>query len=168
MLTRKIYLKIRSKNPIHSKKFPKNLGVSKIWELRIRRWLEVTWMLLRPSSIGLKVTWTRPRLRPFLYQLRALSNMTSTSYDGPWTSPKIRQTYIEYFEKKGHTFWPSSSTIPFEDPTLLFANAGMNQVRVRPPKMPLQRPSYQNPTVQGRIPRNCGFKFGYGQIKTCS
>ncbi|CAG8719904.1 5388_t:CDS:2, partial [Acaulospora colombiana] len=53
--------------------------------------------------------------------------MSTTPYQGPWTASKVRQTYIDFFKSKGHTFWPSSSTIPFEDPTLLFANAGMNQ-----------------------------------------
>ncbi|KAF8530504.1 tRNA synthetases class II (A)-domain-containing protein [Hysterangium stoloniferum] len=50
-------------------------------------------------------------------------------YNGPWTSSKVRQTFFDYFQSKGHTFWPSSSTIPYEDPTLLFANAGMNQYK---------------------------------------
>ncbi|KAK4686701.1 hypothetical protein P7C73_g3419, partial [Tremellales sp. Uapishka_1] len=43
-----------------------------------------------------------------------------------WPATKVRQTYIDYFkEAKGfeHTFWPSSGVIPFEDDTLLFANA---------------------------------------------
>ncbi|KAF8586420.1 hypothetical protein K439DRAFT_1615118 [Ramaria rubella] len=50
-------------------------------------------------------------------------------YNGPWTSSKIRQTFFDFFKSKGHTYWPSSSTIPYEDPTLLFANAGMNQYK---------------------------------------
>lgn len=54
--------------------------------------------------------------------------MSYVPYVGPWTANKVRQTYFDFFKGKGHTFWPSSSTIPFEDPTLLFANAGMNQV----------------------------------------
>ena len=45
-----------------------------------------------------------------------------------WTAAKVRSTFISFFEERGHTFWPSSSTIPYNDPTLLFANAGMNQV----------------------------------------
>jgi alanyl-tRNA synthetase len=52
----------------------------------------------------------------------------STS-DNEWPTTRVRSTFIEYFEKNGHTFFPSSSTIPHDDPTLLFANAGMNQVR---------------------------------------
>ncbi|RKP26288.1 alanyl-tRNA synthetase, cytoplasmic [Syncephalis pseudoplumigaleata] len=47
-----------------------------------------------------------------------------------WTASKVRGTFIEYFrEKHAHTFVPSSSTIPHDDPTLLFANAGMNQYK---------------------------------------
>ena len=58
----------------------------------------------------------------------ATPKMTLQPYTGPWPADKVRKTFIEFFKGKGHTFWPSSSTIPYEDPTLLFANAGMNQV----------------------------------------
>lgn len=54
--------------------------------------------------------------------------MSSTPYTGPWTARKVREEFFNFFKSKGHTFVPSSSTIPYEDPTLLFANAGMNQV----------------------------------------
>lgn len=54
--------------------------------------------------------------------------MAHQPYTGPWTSHKVRDTFFDYFRSKDHTFVPSSSTIPYEDPTLLFANAGMNQV----------------------------------------
>jgi alanyl-tRNA synthetase len=41
----------------------------------------------------------------------------------------VRDTFIKYFEKNGHTIVPSSILIPRNDPTLLFANAGMNQFK---------------------------------------
>ena len=37
----------------------------------------------------------------------------------------IRQTYLEFFQSKGHTVMPSSSLVPAGDPTLLFTSAGM-------------------------------------------
>ncbi|KAI8394179.1 alanyl-tRNA synthetase [Radiomyces spectabilis] len=46
-----------------------------------------------------------------------------------WPTTKVRSTFIKYFEENDHVYWPSSSTIPHDDPTLLFANAGMNQYK---------------------------------------
>jgi len=75
-----------------------------------------------------------------------------------WPASLVRKTFIDYFRHKGHTFgksllqpppirswgWgklrqadlaffksivPSSSVVPLSDPTLLFANAGMNQYK---------------------------------------
>ncbi|ODV95869.1 hypothetical protein PACTADRAFT_41773 [Pachysolen tannophilus NRRL Y-2460] len=46
-----------------------------------------------------------------------------------WNASTVRNTFLDYFKERGHTFVPSSSVIPYEDPTLLFANAGMNQYK---------------------------------------
>lgn len=44
-------------------------------------------------------------------------------------SRELRYKFFDYFQERGHTLVPSSSLIPVDDPTLLFANAGMNQFK---------------------------------------
>ena len=38
---------------------------------------------------------------------------------------QIRQNFLTYFEKQGHTIVPSASLVPHNDKTLMFVNAGM-------------------------------------------
>jgi alanyl-tRNA synthetase len=45
-------------------------------------------------------------------------------------SAEIRQRFIDYFVRNGHTHVSSSSLVPADDPTLLFSNAGMNQFKL--------------------------------------
>ncbi len=45
------------------------------------------------------------------------------------TSKEIRQAFLDYFKTKEHKIVPSSPLVLPADPTLLFANAGMNQFK---------------------------------------
>lgn len=45
------------------------------------------------------------------------------------TPNQIREAYLRFFEERGHVRMPSSSLVPENDPSLLFAGAGMNQFK---------------------------------------
>nr|CAB3219601.1 alanine--tRNA ligase, cytoplasmic [Phallusia mammillata] len=50
--------------------------------------------------------------------------------DSSMTSKQLRSMFIEFFESKyDHKYIHSSGVVPLDDPTLLFANAGMNQFK---------------------------------------
>ncbi|HEY4244739.1 MAG TPA: alanine--tRNA ligase [Kofleriaceae bacterium] len=45
------------------------------------------------------------------------------------TGADVRKTFLEFWQRKGHTVVASSSLVPANDPTLLFTNAGMVQFK---------------------------------------
>jgi alanyl-tRNA synthetase len=46
-----------------------------------------------------------------------------------WTVDCVRNTFLNYFSDRDHTYIPGSSVRPNDDPSLLFTNAGMNQFK---------------------------------------
>jgi alanyl-tRNA synthetase len=49
--------------------------------------------------------------------------------EGTMTGTEIRALFLKYFADRGHTVVSSSGILPKNDPTLMFANAGMNQFK---------------------------------------
>src|SRR5260221_7900757 len=47
---------------------------------------------------------------------------------GP-SSAEVRRAFLDFFERHGHTVVSSSPLVPQNDPTLMFANAGMVQFK---------------------------------------
>uniref|UniRef100_I1LPK4 Alanine--tRNA ligase n=1 Tax=Glycine max TaxID=3847 RepID=I1LPK4_SOYBN len=51
------------------------------------------------------------------------------THDVEWPAKRVRDTFFSFFQDKNHVNWKSSPVVPFNDPTLLFVNAGMNQFK---------------------------------------
>lgn len=61
---------------------------------------------------------------------RILANRTPSLMKIEWPVDRVRSKFIEYFQsKQEHVNYKSSPVVPVNDPTLLFANAGMNQFK---------------------------------------
>src|ERR1700749_4509659 len=45
------------------------------------------------------------------------------------TAADIRSTFLDYFNRQGHTIVESSPLVPRNDPTLMFVNSGMVQFK---------------------------------------
>jgi alanyl-tRNA synthetase len=56
--------------------------------------------------------------------------MTSQTAELDWPANRVRESFVDFYtHKKNHVNWKSSPVVPHNDPTLLFANAGMNQFK---------------------------------------
>lgn len=59
--------------------------------------------------------------------IHSLSAMPGAGSQGvEWPANRIRDTFFRFFEEKNHVQWKSSPVVPVNDPTLLFANAGLS------------------------------------------
>ncbi|KAB5556646.1 hypothetical protein DKX38_007555 [Salix brachista] len=92
--------------------------------------------LLLQSPISLaaaRVSSKQPYFFPLTYLARFFSTMPggidSLQSDVDWPAKRVRDTFIKFYEEKNHVDWKSSPVVPVNDPTLLFANAGMNQFK---------------------------------------
>ena len=83
---------------------------------------------------------TREQLRQSWYRLRPLGPCPSTSSDHrhrQFPKPRsknmkshdIRQSFLQFFEERGHRHLPSAPLVTQGDPTLMFVNAGMVQFK---------------------------------------
>ncbi|XP_057534193.1 alanine--tRNA ligase-like [Amaranthus tricolor] len=92
-----------------------------------------------PSSSPSIIFSTSPRFWVFkrirFSSSASVMGLQSETVDGvndnglEWSATKVRDTFVKFFQGKDHTFWTSSPVVPVNDPTLLFANAGMNQFK---------------------------------------
>ncbi|XP_022743094.1 alanine--tRNA ligase-like isoform X2 [Durio zibethinus] len=89
---------------------------------------------------------------PLYSFLSVAKSATMPGVDPPqmeWPANKVRDTFIKFFEAKNHVDWKSSPVVPHNDPTLLFANAGMNQFK------PIFLGSVDPNTAMSKLSRAC-------------
>ncbi|XP_010479473.1 PREDICTED: alanine--tRNA ligase [Camelina sativa] len=98
-------------------------------------------LLISSTKPPSRVFYSSHLRRPFLSHFRFSSSYSSSTSSSvavmpgsepseiQWPARRVRDTYFDFFKGKGHKFWPSSPVVPHNDPTLLFANAGMNQYK---------------------------------------
>lgn len=79
--------------------------------------------MLKPSRCSAFV------MHKFTSPMSRFNSLRMSSTDS-WPVEKVRSKFVEYFESKhAHINYRSSPVVPVNDPTLLFANSGMNQFK---------------------------------------
>lgn len=76
--------------------------------------------VLRVNFASLKISWA---------SVRRCSALSQSPVREEFTAKRVRRNFVDFFtQDHGHRFVPSSPVRPRGDPSLLFVNAGMNQV----------------------------------------
>ena len=79
--------------------------------------------MLKPSRCSASV------MLKFTSPINRFKSLRMSSTEN-WPVEKVRSKFVEYFESKhAHINYRSSPVVPVNDPTLLFANSGMNQFK---------------------------------------
>lgn len=89
-------------------------------------------MLSLSSSLSFKSVVARQRVRQggVRGSVAGAALRMMSGHTGEWPASKVRDTFVDYFvDKQSHVNFKSSPVVPVNDPTLLFANAGMNQYK---------------------------------------